>query len=939
MPACLAALISCEEAVSRMSGWMQGHPIMSAAAEREIQSVIRFPADNSEYAVYVVALNPVGYVVLNSDDRLPLIVAFSDSSKVNLDNLPDNAFRAALTSHVGQTPLVLSTLKAPDEAARSLLNTPGYSAQNTELYGPYLDTSWNQCNPYNLLCPSDPLGTEYYGYRVPTGCTPTAYAQVLYYHRWPLFGQGTHTYTDASGSITGQHTAVFSALFDWPSMQTAYDAFAASQAGDTQIADLMFRLGVVADANYESSGTSSSILTLGQGLNDHLFFETPVYRSSQPALLTPLKADLRAGFPAVVGIPGHAIVADGLLTDGTNDTYHINYGWGGSNNGWWSASGVPGGALSYGCTSLKPMLMAFPTNPAVTAAEGTPVELNWLIPKRREQESSRLVLRQLAQQSGSWSSTASGLSNTVPNGWSAISGGRTGNCWFAGPNGYASLTLTDEFVPDASASLNFYMKYKLGTATLSAAVSTNGGQTYTTCFTQSNNPTPSWQSYSVSLSAYAGQRVRVRFELSSGTYYSNGGAWLDDLSVTSGAWHRWVDFAQDTTLASRRFSDQRSVVDNCSDFSGFQVTSTSTYTDWSITTNGTERWFYKMPGGYSNHEYHLTSYSTVTPQANTRLLLRCKRNLATDRFRILVSLNRSSFTEIWSTSGQSDWKDETIPLGAYAGQPIYLRLQYVVGNYYSNGGVWIDSISLQEVQNPELEGQPVYYTVLTNVVAGSYTLASVLVDTQAQEHTLSPAFTLTVKSPFTYRTEANGSVTLTGYTSSVTRVTMPAQWNGKPVVGIASNAFASVAGLVSVTIPPSVTNIASGAFTGASGLRRVYFTGNAPTASGTTFSGTSATIYYTYGSTGWGATFANRPTALWNSTILGAQSLTTSGFRFTYNGPTNHLFVIEACDDLNIEQWTGVRTNVMLGITAEFTDATWTNAAARFYRIRTLEPQ
>jgi hypothetical protein len=503
--------------------------------------------------------------------------------------------------------------------------------------------------------------------------------------------------------------------------------------------------------------------------------------------------------------------------------------------------------------------------------------------------------------------------------------------------------LTDEFVPDASASLNFYMKYKLGTATLSAAVSTNGGQTYTTCFTRSNNSTLSWQSYSVTLSAYAGQRVRIRFELSSGSYYPDGGgAWLDDLSVSSGTWQRWVDFAQDTTLASRRFSEQRTLLDECADFSFFEVTTQNPcYSqDWSVNTaSGVSNCFYKAVPEYSGNVYHLTSRSTITPGANTRLLLRWKRNLASDVFRLKVSSNRSTFTEIWSAGGSSDWRTQSIPLSSYAGQPIYLRLEYVGGSYYSNGGVWIDSISLQEVQNPELEGQPVYYTVLTNVVAGSYTLASVLVDTQAQEHTLSPAFTLTVKSPFTYRTEANGSVTLTGYTSSVTRVTIPAQWNGKPVVGIAANAFAAVAGLVSVTIPTSVTNIASGAFTGASSLKRVYFAGNAPSAGSTAFSGTSATIYYTYGSTGWGATFSNRPTALWNSTILGAQALTSSGFRLTYNGPTNHLFVIETCADLTRKQWTDMRTNVMLGITAEFTDMTWTNAATRYYRIRTLEPQ
>ena len=183
-----AALISSEEAVSRMSGWMRGHPVMKAAEGRAVQSVTPLSADGSGYAVYVVAFTPKGYVVLNSDDLLPLVVAFSADSSVNLADLPDNAFRAALMAHTGQTPRRLAALKASGEAARSPFKMPDYSTQSTQTYGPYLETSWNQCNPYNKSCPADPAGSEYYGYRAPSGCTPTAYAQILYYHRWPLRG-------------------------------------------------------------------------------------------------------------------------------------------------------------------------------------------------------------------------------------------------------------------------------------------------------------------------------------------------------------------------------------------------------------------------------------------------------------------------------------------------------------------------------------------------------------------------------------------------------------------------------------------------------------------------------------------------------------------------------------------------------------------------------
>jgi hypothetical protein len=125
-------------------------------------------------------------------------------------------------------------------------------------------------------------------------------------------------------------------------------------------------------------------------------------------------------------------------------------------------------------------------------------------------------------------------------------------------------------------------------------------------------------------------------------------------------------------------------------------------------------------------------------------MLRLKYTLYQDPFRVLVSTDGISFTEIWSATGSQDWADIPVDLSAYAGQDIYVRLEYVPGSYYPGGGVWIDSVSIQEVVNPEREDQPLYYTQLSGLSAGTYTLAAVLTDTHAVEHALGPAFTLTV---------------------------------------------------------------------------------------------------------------------------------------------------------------------------------------------------
>ena len=334
--------ISQEVAVERALEWMAGNPVMGAAGGRSVASVEVFP-ETGAYSVYVVRLSPAGYLALNSDDRLPLIVSFSAESVVDLSDVPQNAFRAMLLRHVAR---MEERLAQPVAMQAAVL--PGPMAAS-ELHGPFLETTWNQCNPYNKLCPDDPGGSEYYGYRVPVGCTPTAYAQVLQYHRWPFFGQGTRTYTDSSGSTTGPHSADFSDGYEWAEMLMSYDAWNPNPIeAEDAVAELMYELGVAAEANYESSGTSSSLLTLGRRLGEHFFFESCEWQNTQSSLIAPMETDLRAGLPCVVSIPGHAIVADGLMVDSGTTTYHINYGWGGSNNGWWSADNVAGDALEDG---------------------------------------------------------------------------------------------------------------------------------------------------------------------------------------------------------------------------------------------------------------------------------------------------------------------------------------------------------------------------------------------------------------------------------------------------------------------------------------------------------------------------------------------------------------------------------------------------------------
>jgi hypothetical protein len=97
--------------------------------------------------------------------------------------------------------------------------------------------------------------------------------------------------------------------------------------------------------------------------------------------------------------------------------------------------------------------------------------------------------------------------------------------------------------------------------------------------------------------------------------------------------------------------------------------------------------------------------------------------------------------------------------------------------------------------------------------------------------------------------------------SGLTSVTIP-----DSVTSIGWSALSGCTGLTSVLIGNSVTSIGGQAFEGCTGLTSAYFEGRSPFSWGSLFDSCPAVIvYYRAGTTGWGATFHGRPTALWIS--------------------------------------------------------------------------
>ena len=154
-------------------------------------------------------------------------------------------------------------------------------------------------------------------------------------------------------------------------------------------------------------------------------------------------------------------------------------------------------------------------------------------------------------------------------------------------------------------------------------------------------------------------------------------------------------------------------------------------------------------------------------------------------------------------------------------------------------------------------------------------------------------------------------------------------------------------GLTNVTIGNGLATMGNYCFNNCTGLRSVYFQGNAPVVNGvagtqdqTTFPGIQkqGTVYYALGTTGWGATFGNWPTAGWydpqpqiHHHLGHGGSGSGSPFGFSITWATNTSVVVEASTDL--VNWTAISTNTLINGTNDFSDPDTISHQMRFYRV------
>lgn len=223
---------------------------------------------------------------------------------------------------------------------------------------PLLSNTWDQGQPYNVLCPEDPAGP---GGHVWVGCVATAMAQIMYYWRYPETGTNQHCYVPGNPSY-GQQCANFAETnYRWEGMINSID-----NKNPYPNAELQYHCAVSVNMNFSPNGSGSYSSLVPSRLNAFWRYNNAVYLEKQnyttSAWINLLKGDIDLGYPIYYSgyspsDGGHAFVCDGYQ----GDNFHFNFGWSGSGNGYYSLSNVGGFYQGQACVkNFIPSDAAYP---------------------------------------------------------------------------------------------------------------------------------------------------------------------------------------------------------------------------------------------------------------------------------------------------------------------------------------------------------------------------------------------------------------------------------------------------------------------------------------------------------------------------------------------------------------------------------------------------
>jgi len=359
-----------------------------------------------DQAYYVINFED-GWVVVSADDVMVPVLGYNYTGQFPAQATQSKNFSSYMYNFVDQVNFIRENNLTSDNETMQMwnhLNTTdpsGLNMRGDRAVEPLLTSTWNQDDPYNMMCPEDAAGP---GGHVYVGCVATAMSMIMHYWRYPLQGTGTHSYyIYPYGTQSVDYGAT---TYEWDGMQDNIN-----NKYIWEMAKIGYHAAVSVDMGFSPDGSGAYSADVPGALVSHFgysgsaqYLQKSSYTSSAWNSLVTGEIDAKRPiyYSGRSNEGGHAFSCDGYQ-DATY--FHFNFGWSGSGNGYFTLTDVGGynqqqgmirnffpGDINYPYIATGLTELAFPAGSFTDGSgpiEDYPSGMNaqWLINPQTEQDS------------------------------------------------------------------------------------------------------------------------------------------------------------------------------------------------------------------------------------------------------------------------------------------------------------------------------------------------------------------------------------------------------------------------------------------------------------------------------------------------------------------------------------------------------------------------
>ena len=335
--------VSKSEALQKAAAFLQERGKMVSGSLNMAEGPRKAKANSMATPSYYVVNNGEddGFVIVAGDDRAKPVLAYADNGHFDEENMPEMVANM-LNGYVEEMELKGNSLPE-DVTERAKTKTP-----TTNPIYPMVTTKWAQTDPFNIKCPVVPnTDTKCF-----VGCVAVAMAQLIYYYRDRMNSKlsvaipGYTCTTSWSGKKIAVSGVAAGTAINWSNMYEE-DNGKQTSTQKTNLANFLLYCATALESEFRGGDdkiTTAPISNIYTSLVKYFNFKSNYVKTFARSSYNYAKwkdmivNELEQGRPVLYYAgskqdAGHVFVIDGF--DG-GDLFHINWGWGGRYNGYFS---------------------------------------------------------------------------------------------------------------------------------------------------------------------------------------------------------------------------------------------------------------------------------------------------------------------------------------------------------------------------------------------------------------------------------------------------------------------------------------------------------------------------------------------------------------------------------------------------------------------------